>query len=413
MAISLFIASRRSLFSNREGKSPALRSAVAAVSLSVAVMIASVCIVLGFKQEIRDKIVGFNSHITLSAVPPENPETEQTGLRLDKNLAGILDNAPYVKSYSLDISIPAVLKTDSDFKGIYLKGISGNGNGALALKNLENGGNAGWNDSGEGIIISRIASDELGIEAGDSVNLYSISDQIKVRRLKVEGVYNTHFDNYDDIFAYAPLGFVQELSGKMPDEGTSVQIITSDFDSIPAYTSRLADGISASISEGKIDQNLRIDNALEQGAPYFAWLGLLDTDVIVILTLMAAVAAVTMISGLLIVITDNTPLIATLKALGASNGAVRRIFILLAMKIALLGLLLGNGIMLLLMWLQKEFRIVGLEPDTYYIDFVPVEFNWWWIAAVNIAMILIVYLSLILPSARITRISPAAVLHTE
>jgi len=376
-------------------------------------MLAAIAIVLGFKKEIKDKVVGFNSHITLSLANPTSPDNEVKLLTLTPTLAQILDNQDFIESYSLGASIPAVLKTESDFKGIYLKGIDRNSNGRIASRSIEEGNPEDIFSKTDRILISRIAAKELALAPGDSINTFFISDQVRMRPMIVAGIYNTHFDNYDDVFAYAPLDFIRQETNIGGEQGSSIQIMTTNFDSVPEYTSRLDNILSDARKNGLIYQDLNITNALGQGASFFAWLSLLDTNVSVILILMTIVAAVTMISSLLIIITDNTKAIATIKALGADNDLIRRIFIYLSMKIAASGILSGNIFMLSFLWLQDKYHFLHLDAETYYINFVPVEFNWWIILVLNIAVVAAILISLILPSHRIASIAPAVVLKSE
>lgn len=413
-SVAFFISRKISISGNDNGKSPAVRVALAAVALSLAVMLAAIAIVLGFKREIRSKVIGFNSHITLSASQSAgNNEEVSQPLLLSPSLSEILDKESYIESYSLDLSVPSVVKTENDFKGLYIKGIDKNANGRIALKSLEAGDEKSVFDNKDRIIISRIAADELNISPQDSLLTYFITDKVNVRKLEVAGIFNTHFDNYDDVYAYVPLEYIQEVTGKKAYEGSAIQITTKDFDSIPLYTSRLTSRLRESRTNGLIYQDLNIVNALHQGAPFFAWLSLLDTNVIVILVLMMIVSAVTMISGLLIVITDNFRTIATLKAIGSSNRLIRKVFIYLSMKIAIAGMIWGNALMLVFLWLQKKYRFIPLDADTYYIDYVPVELNWLWIILLNVSMLVIVFCSLVVPSRKVASISPAEVLKSE
>lgn len=413
MKFSLFVARRLSLSSGGRKSSPAIKVSVTAVALSVAVMIAAVSIVLGFKREIRDKIIGFNSHISVYAMPTH--ENEDNVFTLTPSMRELLDNEPFVTDYSLEASIPAILKTPTDFKGIYLRTLNGASTHAFIKRNLEEGKIPEYKvaDEGNKIVISRIAADELGLKPGDKIDTYFISDDVRVRRLEVSGIFNSHFDSYDGVIAYGALPLVQKLAGVLPTQGTSLQIQTDDFNKVAEYTEQLNHDLAQAIANGQIYRQYTVDNALNQGAAYFNWLSLLDTNVIVILTLMAIVAIATLISGMLILILDKKSFIGVARAMGASIGQVREVFIYLAMKVAFTGLIIGNILTIAILWAQQHWHFLPLDADAYYIDFVPVQLDAWWILLLNAVCLVLIYIALILPSRFVAGISPTDAMRTE
>ena len=389
MNFSLFIARRLSLSTDGRKSSPAIRVSVTAVALSVAVMLASIAVVIGFKREIREKVIGFNSHITLYSQPAGSEDDNL--ITLTPSLRNLLDEEPYIESYSLEASIPAILKTSSDFKGVYLRSLNGRHTEEFIRGNMEEGTIPDFSnaESKNDIVISRIAASQLGLKTGDRIDTYFITDEVRVRRLRIAGIYNSHFDSYDQVIIYGALQLIQGIAGLSPSQGTNLQIHTDDF-------SRLEDNTS------------RLHNRLIE-----ALLSLLDTNVAVVLTLMTIVAVATLISGMLILILDKKRIIGVVRAMGASIGNVRRIFIYLALKVALIGMLTGNAVMLILLYCQDRWHFMPLDPEAYYIDFVPVEINWWSVAILNGACFLIIYLSLILPSRFVAGISPTDAMRTE
>lgn len=413
MKFSLFVARRLTLSSGGRKSSPAIKVSVTAVALSVAVMIAAVAIVLGFKREIRDKVIGFNSHISVYALPTH--ENEDNVFTLTPSMRELLDNEPFVTDYSLEASIPAIFKTPGDFKGIYLRTLNGTSTSTFIKKNLEKGKIPDYTkaENGNKIVISRIAADELGLKPGDKIDTYFISDDVRVRRLEVSGIYNSHFDSYDGVIAYGALPLVQKLAGVLPTQGTSLQIHTDDFNRVQEYTQTLNEDLTQAIANGLIYRQYTVDNALNQGAAYFNWLSLLDTNVIVILTLMAIVAIATLISGMLILILDKKSFIGVARAMGASIGQVREVFIFLALKVAFIGLLIGNILSIAVLWAQERWHFLPLDADAYYIDFVPVQLDAWWILLLNAICFVLIYIALILPSRFVAGISPTDAMRTE
>lgn len=413
MNISLYLARRISIGTGKRRGAPAVKVAVAAVALSVAVMLAAIAIVAGFKREITAKIVGFNAHISIYAAADE--ANEEYLVSLTPSLRKILDDAPYVADYSLVASMPAIFKTPTDFQGVYLKSLQGEGIRNFMTENLEEGMIPDYpSDSiSNDILISRITANRLGLKAGDRIDTYFLTNDVRVRPLKVAGIFNSHFDTYDKVYAYGSLPLIQKLGDIRPDQGTSLAIHTPDFRKIDQYSSDLYVTLSDALATGLIYRPYRLDNAFNQGQGYFQWLSLLDTNVAVVLTLMTFVAIITLISALLIIILDKKRFIGLLRSLGMEAGKVRRIFIFLAIKITAIGLLIGNALMLALLIAQDHWHFIRLDPESYYIDFVPVEISWTSIAMLNIGVMVVVWLSLILPSWLAARISPAETLRYE
>ncbi len=413
MNYSLFLARRITLSSGEHRSSPAIKVAVTAVALSVAVMLAAIAIVMGFKREIRQKVVGFNSHITLYAVPTDDSDSNL--VTLTPTLRNILDNEEYITDYSLSVSVPAILKTSEDFKGIYLKSIGNEKLQNFIASNLEEGKipDYGKKENAEKIIISRIAAKQLGLKTGDKIDTYFMTGSVRVRRLEIAGIFNSHFDVYDDILVYGDLGLIQNLGEISPNQGTTLSISVDNFDNIPEYSSRLSSTLAEGLASGLLYKYYRIDNVLYQGAGYFRWLSMLDTNVIVVLILMTFVACITLISGLLILILDKKRFIGLIRSVGASISGVRKVFIYMAIKIAIRGLIIGNLLALAILLAQDHWHFLHLDPEAYYIDFVPVEITLPSILILNAATLLIIYLCLILPSWFAARISPAETMRYE
>lgn len=413
MNYSFYLAKRLSL-SSREGKnSPAVRVAVVAVALSVAVMLAAISIVAGFKKEIREKVAGFNSHLTIYCAPLSADDDNL--VNMTPTLRTILDSVPFITDYALQASIPAILKTQDNFKGVYLRGLEGKHLPEFIASNLVDGKMPDYSKESnkEKIIISETAARQLGLKPGDKIDTYFMAENIRIRRLHVAGIYKSHFDSYDDRFIYGNLGLIQQLGNISGHQGTSVAIMTDDSKRIEEYGYDLGLRLVGALAEGLIYKHYKVETVEEQGAGFFRWLDLLDMNVAVVLTLMTFVACITLISGMLIIILDKKRFIGLLRSLGAPTRAVRKVFVFLALKIAFYGLIIGNGVMLTLLWLQEKYHLIPLDADAYYIDFVPVRLDWLSILILNIATMVVIYLVLILPSWFVARISPAETMRDE
>lgn len=409
---SLFIARRMSLASNGGKNSPAIKVAVAAVALSVAVMLAAVAIVLGFKKEIHDKAVGFNSHITLYAA---SHGEEGNTLTLTPTLANMMSDLPFVKEFNIQSVIPAILKTSTDFKGVYLKGLVGDQGRQFMQSNLIEGSVPDYSkeENRLKVLISEKAARELGLKTGDNIDTYFISDDVRVRRLKVAGVYNSHFEAYDDILVFGDIATVQQLGLLQPNQGTALLINVDDFDQVEQHSAEIQNKLTQALADGILYRQYIVENVQTQSAGLFRWLSLLDMNVAVVLALMTVVACITLISGMLIIILDKKRFIGLMKALGAPSAAIRRIFIYLAIKIAAIGLAIGNILMLALLFIQKHTHFIPLDPDSYYIDFVPVEISWISVAVLNLGVLIVIYVALVLPSRSVAKVSPAETMRYE
>lgn len=425
-SLSAYLARRLSLSSGGRRVSPAVVVSTTAVALSVAVMILAISIVVGFKREITGRVTGFNSDITLYAHAVSSDGVSDPTVTLTPTLQSMLAELPYVEEASLQLNIPSILKTKDDFKGVYLKAFSGRDLGRFVETALEEGETSeAWRRGGadalykgvslgdSAIWISRMTADKLRLKTGDVIPAYFMTDRILVRKLKIAGIYNSHFDDYDDNFAFASLSLIQKMASLSPSQGTGISVSVDDFDNVEAYAQDLRQRISAGLDNGMIYRPLRVESARDSGAGYFHWLSMLDTNVWVVLTLMTSVACITLISGMLIIMTDKVRFIALMAALGARRKLLSRVFVLLAVRVAAVGMLLGDVVALGIILLQDKYRFLPLDPESYYIDFVPVALPWAAFLLLNIGVILVVWLMLILPSRYVGKVSPARVLTRE
>lgn len=411
MNYALYLGRRLALGSQGRKASPGVKVATAAIALSVAVMIASIAIVLGFKREITDKVLGFTSHIVMTVGAGE----EDKIITLTPTLKKMLDSQECISEYALQISIPTILKTPNDFKGVFLKTLEDKATRDFLRSNLISGTIPDYSQDSTrlDVVLSRMAASQLGLGQDDKVDCYFINDDVKVRRIRVAGIYDSHFDAYDDLMVYGSRGLAESFTGFKPNQGTSILITIKDFDRLDEESVAMQHRFNDAYNEGLIFKKYYFENAHIQGASYFHWLAMLDTNVIVVLTLMMIVGCVTLISGMLTIILDKKRFIGLIKSLGAPNSKVRHIFIYLALRVAIVGMLIGNAFIITLLLLQDKMHILKLDASSYYIDFVPVELNWSAFAILNIGVILVVYLTLIFPSRIISKISPSETMRSE
>lgn len=404
----IYIARRLTLGQGGAKSSPAVKVAVASVALSIAVMLLAVAIVFGFKREITRKIQGFNPHVTLYSAADGSDES--AALRPGGELAHILDSVPCVVDWQPSVNTLALLKTPDAFKGVYLTGLSDGHDTAFLRENIVSGRMpdiANPEKSSHSLLLSRCVADELQLTAGDSVNLYSIGDNVSLRRMEVTGIYDSHLDMFDNMLAFSSIGTARALSGTPDDEATRIDITLTSLDNVDGDALILRDALHSAAEKGLIPPYIAIDTIHSRCAGIFGWLSLLDTNVWVILVLLTLVSTFTLISGMLIIILEKVRFIGVMKALGASSASVRHIFVWLAMRIGLTGIAIGTLAGMCAVCLQYYLHLVPLNPDAYYMDYVPVDFCWWGFAALVAGFVCVIYIVLAVPARLVGRISPA------
>jgi len=412
--VELFVARR--LYKNEQGSRrvsrPAVLIAQIGVTLGMAVMLLTIAVSLGFKHEVREKAVGFSSHLHISNY--ESAQSYETQpVSADAELVQLLstyDDVHHVQRYATK---PGVFRTETDFMGYVLKGVGADYDLSFYAQYLKEGEIPQFVDSvvSNKIVISREIADKLQLHVGDKVDSYFLQGTIRGRRYTIAGIYETGFSEYDRLFVVTDLKTVQTLNRWEPDQVTGVEIQLRDFDCVEDMNWEL--GAVLDRTTDKYGEQYIVQSVEDINPGLFAWLGVLDMNVWLILFLMIGVAAFTMISGLLILILERTQMIGVLKALGTCNASVRKVFLYFALMIVCRGMLWGNVVGLGLCVIQKFARVVPLDPANYYLDCVPIEFNWTFIVMVNIVMFVLSALILIVPSQLISRISPTKAIRFE
>lgn len=415
MNLPLFIAKR--IYSDNDAQQkvskPAIRIATAGVAVGLAVMIVSVCIVLGFKHTIRDKVIGFGSHITVANFMTVHG-SEQKPIAMPDSMIKVLRSVSGVKHVQRYALKQGILKTDSDFLGVAFKGIASEYDTTFIHNNMVSGNIPAFSDaaSHNKIVVSKIMADMLKIKVGDKVFAYFIdNDNVRMRRFLVSGIYQTNLTQYDKAICFTDLYTAVRLNGWEPDQVSGAELTVNDFGKVDDVEDILVSKVNRTTdSYGETYSSETIQNSNPQ---IFSWLDLLDLNVWIILALMLCVAGFTMISGLLIIILERTNMIGVLKALGAKNKTIRKTFLWFAVFIIGKGMLIGNVIGLGLVLLQNFTGVVTLDPSTYYVKTVPVEINVPLIVLLNIATLLISIFVLIAPSFLISHIHPAKSMRYE
>lgn len=412
----LFIARRIYQTKEKEGdrnvSKPAVRIAMVGIAIGLAVMILSVAVVVGFKHEVRDKVIGLGADILVTSLDVVQ-SYQVTPVVGDDSLISALGKMPGVKHVQRYATKPGMIMTSDNFQGIVLKGIGQEYDTTFLHRHLQEGHIPAFTDSvsSNQVLVSKTIADRLGVRVGDKLYTYYLENNIRARRLTVAGIYQTNFSSYDDLFLLTDLRTVERLNNWEPGQVGGLEIQVTDYDLLDE-----TNGYILSSLDKKTDKygGRYYAQTIEEVYPQiFAWLDLLDINVWVILVLMVGVAGFTMISGLLIIILERTNMIGVLKALGADNTAIRKVFLSFAVFLIRKGMLWGNVIALTCCAVQYFFRPVRLDPVVYYIDAVPIELNLWIWLLLNAGTLVVSVLMLVGPSYLISRIHPARSIRFE
>ena len=398
----------RRLYFSEEGKArtsrPAVRVALGGIVIGVMVMIVAICVVVGFKQEIQRKVAGFGSHIQVVSFD-NNATYELQPVEVSDSLRMKLQGLPHVKQVSTFASKPSILKTDSAFQGIVFKGTD---YWDYFAENLVEGELPSAKNE---VIISTVLADQLHLTVGDAILCYFVQEDLRVRKLYISGLYNTCMSEMDRLFVLGNIDLVRQLNQWKNSQSSGIELLVDDL----KYLHEVADRVYFA-TVGRLDEagNAFYTQTLEQLNPQiFGWLDLLDMNVVIIIVLMLCVSGFSIITGLIILILESITLIGTLKALGANNRFVRRIFIYEAILLVGKGMLWGNILGLGIVALQYFTQAIPLDAAVYYVSYVPMAFPWGWLVALNIGVLLVAWVIMLAPSAIVSQISPARVMHFE
>lgn len=411
MNLELFLARR--LYSTRKGGRRISRPAVAIAQWGVAVgtlvMFVSICIIVGFKQQIRDKVIGFGGHIQVMSY--EALSDGASPVRADSAFLEELLSVEGVEHVQPFAVKPGMVVGNDEYEGILLKGVGSDYDLSFIKDNVIEGKLPVWSNDrpSNAVALSRSTAGKLRVNVGDKVNVYFLQDGIKARRMTVDAIYETHLSELDDIMALTDVYTVRRLNGWDSDEFTGVELAVNDYDMVDFVSAGVNEVVERNNSNGDSLYAPTID---ELYPSLFAWLSVLDQTVWLILILVLFIAGFTTVSGLLILILEKSNFIGVMKAIGSRDVSIARVFLYYSCFIIGKGILWGNVIAVVLCLLQQQFQIVGLDPSMYYMDCVPVGFTWL-LVPMNIGIFVLSVLMLLLPSMFISRIEPTKAIKFE
>jgi lipoprotein-releasing system permease protein len=377
---------------------PIVRIAIAGIAMGFCLMIITLSVVSGFKKEIREKVIGFGSHIQISNFD-QNNSYETKPLPINPSFLDLLKQNPAIRHIQPFATKAGIIKTRENIEGVVLKGIDRHFDWSWFRDKIVTGTSLRLNDTAvsNDILLSKVTASRLGLKTGDAVVMYFIAQPVRARKFTVRGLYETGLEEFDKLYVLCDLGQIQKLNDWGKSQAGGFEVTVKDFDKLD----QTAEQVYSSIG---YDWNAR--SIKEIYPQIFDWLSLQDVNAAIIIALMIAVAGINMISALLIIILERVKMIGTLKALGADNRSVRKVFLYAAAFLIGRGLLIGNLAGLLLCWLQYRFHLVHLDQASYYIPYVPVRFNPGDLLLLNACTLLVCMVMMLLPTIQASRITP-------
>lgn len=383
---------------------------VAGITLGITVILISFAIILGFKGEIKNKIYGFCSDLRLTSLD-YSTSYETSPVIVNDSAFNAIASVPGVKHVQRYSTKPGMIKTADNFDGVVLKGVDANYDFNYLESVLVEGTLPDYsaNGSENDILVSRTLCDRLDLKLDDRIYVYFIGTTIQARKLRICGIYSTNISNYDNIFIISSLDLVNRLNKWDSDMVSGLEI---DLASLP-LTEDVVSGIYSVVDSFSNDVPVTLRTPEDLHPDIFSWLDILDMNVLVILILMFGLSFFTIISGLLIIILEKVSMIGTLKALGANNSTIKKIFLGISSMIVVRGLLIGNAITLVIYVIQNRFHLLHLDSSVYYIDYVPMQLTVWHVILLNAVTLIFSILVLLIPSAVVSRISPTKTIRFD
>ncbi len=385
---------------------PLVNIATYSIALGVLVMILAMSILRGFQKEIIQKAVGFGSHIVVSYYDVSNAY-EQAPIETTRPIVEAIEKIGDVKHLQFFANKGGMIKTDSQIQGIVLKGVGKNFDSTFFTENLIEGRLFRFEDTlaSNEIIISKTLADKLRFTLGDKVRTYFWQESnYRARAFQIVGIYATDLMEFDDVFIIGDIRNIRKINGWEATDVGGYEILVSDFSKLRKTASEIYN---------QLDYDLMLTTIVDQHPALFSWLELLNTNIVLILTIMALVCIVAIVSALLIMIFEKTSMIGILKTMGASNRSVRKIFLYKSAFIIGKGLLIGNIVALLLCLLQWKYKLITLDSESYSMSSVPIDLNVWIFAGISAGTLVVCLLALAIPTGYISKIRPAKTIRVE
>lgn len=397
MNLPRFIAQRIQKTKSASFTSTVTKIGIASIAIGLAVMIVSFSILIGFKRTIKDKLFSLSSHIQVSKISL-NQSFEETPMPINTKFYNNYKKNPEIRHVQAVANKAGMLKSDTELAGIIIKGVGKDYDWQNFSENLVEGRKINFRDTtyANEVIISRKIATQLKIKLSDEVLIYFIQNPPRIRKVNVVGIYDTGLEEFDKNFILGDLALVQKMNDWNNQTAGHYEIFLNNFDKLNETAKQVFD---------EIEQDMQVMKVTEMFPAIFDWLGLMDRNIIVILTLILVVASFNMISVILVMMMERTPMIGLLKALGSNDGTIRKIFISNGLSIILKGIIYGNLIGLGLCAIQYYLKIIPLDAESYYMNYVPIDFNWSIILLINVVTIALVWIVITIPTFVVSRMN--------
>ena len=412
MNLELFLAHR--LYSTRKGarqmSRPAVTIAQWGVAVGTIVMFLSISIIVGFKNQIRDKVVGFGGHIQIQSYERNSEKAIPT--TADSTLINELRSIDGIEHIQQYVQTPGLILANGEYEGVMLKGVDQDYDLSFFASNITEGDIPQFTgkEASNSIVISGITASRLKLKSGDKVNVYFMQDGIRARKMTIAAIYNTHLTEFDNIMALTDIYTTRKINGWDNNKATGIEIAVNDYNQRYNYRNNIEQTVS---NANKRNHEMLYSPTIDEMYPaMFNWLDILDQTVWIILILVISIAGFTTISGLFILILEKSNFIGIMKAVGAQNISIRKTFIYYAGMIVLKGMVIGNAIAIVICIIQQQTGIIAIDPEMYYMDSVPIELSWLLIP-MNIVMFIISIAILVIPSMLISKIEPVKAIKFE
>lgn len=411
MNIEYFIAKR--LITARDFKSsisaPIIKIAISAIAIGIIMMIVSVATGIGLQKKIRDKVSAFNGQIIISNYDNNNSEVTLVPISKKQDFYPNFKSVPEVSHIQAIASKAGIIRTENAFEGIVFKGVGADYDWKNIQEYLVAGKLPDYSKSlNEDVLISRFLADRLNLKVGDYFNTFFMKEEKgklpNSRRFKIAGIFNSGFQDFDSTYILGDIRHIQRINKWNSDQVGAFEVFIKDFNDIKVVGDKVYEKTASSLDTKTIK---------EKYSYIFDWLQLFDFNIVVILVVMILVATINMVVALLVLILERTQMIGILKALGANNWTVRKIFLYNAFYLIVRGLFWGNLIGISLLLIQQQFGVVKLNPENYYVNQAPVYLNLGYIALLNLLTVTVCFIVLLIPSYIITKISPVKAIRFD
>jgi lipoprotein-releasing system permease protein len=409
--LEYFIAKR--LITAKDHKSsissPIIKIAISAIAIGIIMMLVSVATGIGLQQKIRDKVSAFNGQVIISNYDNNNSEVTLVPISKKQDFYPNFKSVPEVKHIQAIASKAGIIRTESAFEGIIFKGVGADYDWSNIKEYLVEGKLPNFSQTlNEEVIISRFLADRLNLKLGDSFNTFFVKEEQgklpNIRRFKIAGIFNSGFQDFDATYIIGDIRHIQKINKWTPDQIGAFEVFVNDFRDIKKVGNQIYEQTPSGLDTKTI---------IEKYSYIFDWLQLFDFNIIVILAVMILVATINMVVALLVLILERTQMIGILKAMGANNWTVRKIFLYNAFYLIMRGLFWGNLIGISLLLIQQQFGVVALNPENYYVNQAPVYLNWGYVLLLNLLTVTVCFLVLLIPSYIITKISPVKAIRFD